>query len=68
MIHYEQISDKTQPIPVGIIANMDDDRNFEYICVVKVSKLIAISSWIDQFKPPTGLRGVELWIRIRTVS
>jgi AraC family transcriptional regulator len=51
MAGYAEIPDRTQSIPVGIVTNMDDDGNFEYMCAAEVTKFS---------KTPRGL--VELRI------
>jgi AraC family transcriptional regulator len=52
MRHYADITDKTQPIPLGVSANMDDDGNFEYMTAVEVSKAPELPKDFKQLRIP----------------
>jgi len=52
MASYGDIPDKTNPIPIGISANMDDDGIFEYTCGVEVSRFSATSRGLVQLRIP----------------
>jgi AraC family transcriptional regulator len=52
MKRYDEIANKTQPIPLGVSTNMDEDGNFEYMAAVEVSKVAALPAGLGQFRIP----------------
>jgi AraC family transcriptional regulator len=52
MKHYADIADKAQPIPLGVIASMDEDGDFEYMAAVEVSKVSDLPKGLSQFRIP----------------
>jgi AraC family transcriptional regulator len=52
MSGYTEIPDKTQAIPVGVITNMDDDGNFEYMCAAEVTKFSTVPRGLSQLRIP----------------
>lgn len=52
MAVYGQIPDKTGSIPIGVITNLDEDGNFEYVCGVEVAKFSTIPGELVKLRVP----------------
>jgi AraC family transcriptional regulator len=52
MAIYSDIPNKTNPIPIGVTTNMDEDGNFEYVCGVEVSQFVASAPGLVQLRIP----------------
>lgn len=58
MADYGAISDKAQPIPVGIAANLDDDGNFDYVCAAEVTRFSDVPREFVKLKVPRQIYAV----------
>lgn len=52
MAVYGQIPDKTGSIPIGVITNLDEDGNFEYVCGAEVAKFSTIPGELIKLRVP----------------
>jgi AraC family transcriptional regulator len=60
MARYDEIEGKTNAIPIGVSANMDEDGNFEYFCAVEVSKSSSIPRGLKSLRIPAQTYAVFL--------
>jgi AraC family transcriptional regulator len=60
MARYAEIEDKTNPIPIGVSANMDDDGNFEYFCAAEVAKLSSTPRGLTSLRVPAQTYAIFL--------
>jgi AraC family transcriptional regulator len=49
---YGQIPDKTESIPIGVVTNLDEDGNFEYVCGAEVAKFSMIPRTMVKLQVP----------------
>jgi AraC family transcriptional regulator len=53
MTSFGDIQNRSQPIPVGLSMDMDDDGNFEYVCAAEVSTFSATPRGLIEVRVPT---------------
>jgi AraC family transcriptional regulator len=49
---YGEIPDKAAPIPLGVVTNMDEDGNFDYVCGVEVARFSGAPRGFVQLRIP----------------
>ena len=49
---YHKIPNKTDPAPLGVSTNLDDDGRFDYICAVQVSAAPEVPAGLIELKIP----------------
>ncbi len=52
MAAFGDISNRSQPIPVGLSMDMDDDGDFEYVCAAEVSKFSVTPRGLIEVRVP----------------